>query len=670
MNTKIIKLDINRKLYERITAKQRDTKSRYLFFHLLDGAIPFSLANRSVRVYALKPDGTEIFNDLQVVDASKGICKLELTTQILAANGIVLMEIMVTEGLSKLTSNIFELEVGKSINSETAIISTNEFTALVNGLASLSEYDNYKNEIKNARGSAANLPVRLAGIDSQLAEIKNKIGYVEFTDMADHTKLIQNVIDNYSKIIIKKGEYNVNGEIGKCLTIPSNRVIEFEEGAKLNTLTTTHGDYRTILLQGVSNVIIKNPVLNGDKLTHTATEGEGGHGIAIYNSYNIKIYNQVSTNYWGCGLGIVQGNDILVDNIFVDNARQNGIAIVSGENITINNPTCINTSGTAPSAGIDIEPNLPTDVINNITINNLITKNNDGDGLLIMLNPFADVNKDINITINGHSDFGSFQGFEMARLVNTTGVHSGAIIINNPIYKNNKRNGIFLNNYSAIGTVPIYINNPIIYNPNENEELGGKYGNGIHFMREVGFNNTNNIGNTTILNPTIIDDRSIKKMAYGILFTDEKNGEYSDVKIVNPIKIIGTKTDHINYKIQFTKGSLFVIDNFNVCKANFNSTTQLLKRIYTQIENNGANTQTNILLENSNDKFVQRITFRNLTKFGMKISPALTHNILPISSVLGKSISTTDIGASIVLEKLSNTSWVVVSAIGNWQTEV
>lgn len=168
MNTKIIKLDINKKLYQRITAKQRDTKSRYLFFHILDGAIPFNLTNRNVRVYAIKPDRTEIFNDLQVVDAVKGICKLELTTQILAIDGIVPMELMVTEGLSKLTSTVFELEVGKSINSEAAIISTNEFTALVNGLASLSEYDSYKNEVKSARGSAANLPARLANIDSSL----------------------------------------------------------------------------------------------------------------------------------------------------------------------------------------------------------------------------------------------------------------------------------------------------------------------------------------------------------------------------------------------------------------------------------------------------------------------------------------------------------------------
>ena len=33
MNTMIIKLDINKKLYETISAKQGDTESRFLLFH-------------------------------------------------------------------------------------------------------------------------------------------------------------------------------------------------------------------------------------------------------------------------------------------------------------------------------------------------------------------------------------------------------------------------------------------------------------------------------------------------------------------------------------------------------------------------------------------------------------------------------------------------------------
>ena len=179
MNTKIIKFDLNKELYEKIVAKQGDTKSRFLLFNLLDGAIPFNLTNRYVRVYGLKKDGTEIFNDLIINDATKGYCTLELTNQILAIAGEVKLELMIIEGDKKLTSNIFTLEVRKSINSEKAIVSTNEFTALLNGLASLNEYDNYKNEIKDSRGGQTKLKDRLDGFDASLKQTKKKLSYKE-----------------------------------------------------------------------------------------------------------------------------------------------------------------------------------------------------------------------------------------------------------------------------------------------------------------------------------------------------------------------------------------------------------------------------------------------------------------------------------------------------------
>lgn len=188
MNTKIIKLDLNRRLYDKIIAKQGDTKSRFLLFQLLDGSIPFYLTNRSVRAYMIKPDGKEIFNDLIINNYSLGYCTLELTNQVLAVPGTVKIELMVTEEDRKLTSSVFELEVIKSINSEKSIVSTNEFTALLNGLSSLSEYDNYKNEIAAARDGEANLLTKVKKIDEQLDNKANK------NELEVERKRIDNII--------------------------------------------------------------------------------------------------------------------------------------------------------------------------------------------------------------------------------------------------------------------------------------------------------------------------------------------------------------------------------------------------------------------------------------------------------------------------------------------
>lgn len=210
MNTKIIKFDINKNLYDTLIAKQGDTKSRFLLFNLLDGSIPFSLENRSVRVYAIKPDGTEVFNDLIITDAAKGYCILELTTQMLAVAGTVKLELMVIEGEKKLTSNIFYMDVKKSINSEKAVVSTNEFGTLLTALASLDEYDNYKNEIKNARGGQVNLKTRLDNFGEQLDKKAEQVDLEIERSRIDNLINQGNGVDNAETVDIRVG---ANGEI-------------------------------------------------------------------------------------------------------------------------------------------------------------------------------------------------------------------------------------------------------------------------------------------------------------------------------------------------------------------------------------------------------------------------------------------------------------------------
>lgn len=201
MNTKIIKFDLNKyKLYENIKAKQKDTKSRFLLFQLLDGSIPFDLTNRSVRAYMIKPDGNEIFNDLIINNYSLGYCTLELTNQVLAVPGKVKIELMITEEDKKLTSSIFELEVIKSINSEKSIVSTNEFTALLNGLASLSEYDNYKNSVKAMELNKADK----ATVEEKFISVEEKIkNNSEQLDTKANKKEVEELSEQFRNIFIQ-----------------------------------------------------------------------------------------------------------------------------------------------------------------------------------------------------------------------------------------------------------------------------------------------------------------------------------------------------------------------------------------------------------------------------------------------------------------------------------
>ena len=136
MLTTRVDLDISKPLYNKITAKQGDIASRFLEFHLHANGVPFSLENKNVRFHMLKPDGTEIFNDVPK-GSDVGVCILELTSQCLIEPGIGKAELVIYMNSKKLSTIPFKIEIIESVNSEAAELSSNEFSALDEALSKI-----------------------------------------------------------------------------------------------------------------------------------------------------------------------------------------------------------------------------------------------------------------------------------------------------------------------------------------------------------------------------------------------------------------------------------------------------------------------------------------------------------------------------------------------------
>lgn len=208
MNTKLIKLDINRELYTNIVAKQGDIDSRFLLFSLVDNSLPFSLLNRTVRVYGRKADGKEIFNDLVVNDANKGICTLELTSQALAVAGILEVELVVYEVNKKLSSIPFKINVIESLNSDDAVISTNEFTALQEALSKIQNIDNRFNEVNSQLDKSIKL---ISNIEIDVTTLG-----VSGNGSTDDTEKIKEALKLYKKLYfpyVENGGYRITSSI-------------------------------------------------------------------------------------------------------------------------------------------------------------------------------------------------------------------------------------------------------------------------------------------------------------------------------------------------------------------------------------------------------------------------------------------------------------------------
>ena len=160
LNPKIIDINVDKKYLKKIVAKQGDVKSRYLLFRFFNDYGVINLNKASVRIYIDKPDGTQIFNDL-TIDNVNNLAELELTTQTLALAGILKCELFINGDESILSNIPFEIEVIKTLKKDSAIESTNEFSALTEALKKVTGIDNLYRDVEKNSNDIASLEVNL-----------------------------------------------------------------------------------------------------------------------------------------------------------------------------------------------------------------------------------------------------------------------------------------------------------------------------------------------------------------------------------------------------------------------------------------------------------------------------------------------------------------------------
>jgi len=73
------------------------------------------------------------------------------------------------------------------------------------------------------------------------------------------------------------------------LDIPSNRTLIFEEGSVIKLSASDKTFYNIFNIENVSNVILQNPKIIGDRNYHLGDKSEAGIGIWIRGSNNITI---------------------------------------------------------------------------------------------------------------------------------------------------------------------------------------------------------------------------------------------------------------------------------------------------------------------------------------------------------------------------------------------
>ncbi|QGA27956.1 hypothetical protein GFH32_17190 [Sphingobacteruim zhuxiongii] len=303
----------------------------------------------------------------------------------------------------------------------------------------------------------------------------------------DYTEYIQKALDENLNVIFPDFPLLIND---KGLSFKSGSVVKFQRGSKLVLKPSRKSTYYMVKIHDKRNVILINPVLEGDRKRHLGKGGEWGMGIDIRGSEGIKILNPIVRNCWGDGIYIGQmsgkpSKGVEIVNAFLDYNRRNGLSITSGSQISIKSPVISNTNGTLPMCGIDIEPNNNQDLIDDILIENAYTFNNTNSGLIIGLGKLiGPLNKQVNINIRNHIDEGSDIGFYFGGILPIDRKKGkslqGTINVENPSWNNNVSRPILTRR--GFGRAPhLRISNPKT-----------KHSNVKYSVKEIKRNYTNN----------------------------------------------------------------------------------------------------------------------------------------------------------------------------------
>jgi hypothetical protein len=213
-------------------------------------------------------------------------------------------------------------------------------------------------------------------------------------DATDATAALQKAIDTGKDVWVPRepSPWHVTG----IKLDRSNQEVRFEEGAEVmakkgafpgtNDHLFTAKRVNHVKLVGYGATFAMNRV---DYAHPPYKKGEWRHGLALYDVKDFQIIGLTIRDTGGDGIYLGAGSKgacrgVTIKDVTLKGNYRNGISIISAEGLMIDHVLVVETgidTGTAPKDGIDFEPNVPTQVLKDITVKNSIFAGNAIDGL-------------------------------------------------------------------------------------------------------------------------------------------------------------------------------------------------------------------------------------------------------------------------------------------------
>ena len=295
----------------------------------------------------------------------------------------------------------------------------------------------------------------------------------------DDTSVFQNALNNTAAngqvLRIPAGSYNISP-----ISFPSNSQVVLDAGVTV-TANPGFGPLDTMLKITSQNVSIQGAGASSVifqmrkseyAAEHSSDHSEWRHCLDIEGASNVTISGISCNQSGGDGVYVADGakgpsqNVTITNSVFDQNFRQ-GFSLISGVHIFVTNCYFTNTSGTAPEAGVDIEPNAANNSVADVHITGSFTTGNAGAGLLISLQQLNGSSPNVDITVsNHHSASNQLSGYELMNNDVSPNVQ-GSVLIQNSFSTNDGSYGAFGYFFDADGPAVVF-QNLNITNPHQN----------------------------------------------------------------------------------------------------------------------------------------------------------------------------------------------------------
>lgn len=213
--------------------------------------------------------------------------------------------------------------------------------------------------------------------------------------MRDDTLALQSAIDALpaegGTVVVPAGRYLIDPQ--RSVWLRGRMHLAMAADAHLVARANAAERAYVLTLQGIGDVEVSGGRIVGDRDVHLGSSGEWGHGVMVRGAERVTLRDLHISRCWGDGISVggmsvggmsgerpVPSRDVLIVNVTCAGNRRQGLTIARARQVRVIRSSFVDTGGTLPGCGIDVEPDA-NDSARFVLIADCLVRGNQGPGI-------------------------------------------------------------------------------------------------------------------------------------------------------------------------------------------------------------------------------------------------------------------------------------------------